>query len=160
MRKRSILLTFLATAALGAGFITPAQAVTSEDAASLNLYSNEACKENWGASKFRMHLWYNSGQGGSFRNIGYSVYDFNALRPGDGHAHALTFCRFGASSPWPGSGQRIKNNAASGENTHSKYSARVYYYSGYKKPYQTMAPYQHIDRFTTVYNENASFAWI
>ncbi|MEV1069977.1 hypothetical protein [Streptomyces sp. NPDC050263] len=38
--------------------------------------------------------------------------------------------------------------------------ARIYYYSGYKKPYQTMGAYQQIDRFTTVYNENASFAWI
>lgn len=160
MRKRHALTAFLTTALLGVGLTTPAHAATSEDAAGLNLYDNAACQGNWAASKFKLHLWYNSGQGGSFRNIGYSVYDFNALRPGDGHAHALKYCLFGASSPWPGSGQNIKNNAASGENTHSKYMARIYYYSGYKKPYQTMGAYQQIDRFTTVYNENASFAWI
>lgn len=160
MRKRNALMTFLVAGVLGVGLSTPAHAITSEDAAGLNLYDNTACREDWGASKFKMHLWYNSGQNGSFRNIGYSVYDFNALRPGDGGAHPLHYCTFGASAPWPGSGQKIKNNAASGENTHSKYMARVYYYSGYKKPYQTMGSYQHIDRFTTVYNENASFAWI
>ncbi|MGJ5898376.1 hypothetical protein ACSCBZ_41505 [Streptomyces niveiscabiei] len=125
-----------------------------------NLHSMEAC-ENPGQSGFKFHLYYNSGPAGSYRNIGYNVYDFNALRPGDGHAHPLRFCIInGASSPWPGSGLNVKNNAASGSNDHYKYTARVYYYSGYKKPYQSMAPYQEISRFTTVYNENASFSWI
>ncbi|WP_432158345.1 MULTISPECIES: hypothetical protein [unclassified Streptomyces] len=51
----------------------------------------------------------------------------------------------------------MKNNAASGENFHYKYTARVYFRSGYKGAQDAMAPYQHIDRFPHVYNNNASF---
>ncbi|WP_240435025.1 hypothetical protein [Streptomyces sp. YIM 130001] len=99
--------------------------------------------------------------GGSYRNIGYSVYDFNAVRPGGSNpgTYSLKFCVFGASNPWPGSAQKIKNNAASGDNDHYKYTARVYYNSGYKGAQNSMAPYQHIARFTKVYNDNASFRW-
>ena len=124
-----------------------------------NLQSMQACSVLPYRSAFKFHIYYNSGENGSWRNIGYSVYDFDALRPGDGHAQPLLFCRLGASAPWPGSGQRIKNNAASAENDHNKYWARVYYHSGYKGAQDVMAPYQHIDRFPHVYNNNASFKW-
>lgn len=122
----------------------------------LTLLSMEAC-ELPGRATFKFSLWYNSGQGGAFRNVHYAVYNFDALRPGDGHDHPLKFCQGGASSPWPGSLQRVKNNAASGENFHYKYKARVYFKSGYKGAQDWMAPYQHIDQFLNVYNENASF---
>ncbi|MFF6995232.1 hypothetical protein ACFY93_09770 [Streptomyces sp. NPDC008313] len=144
--------------ALTVGAASDAQASSGDDA---NLHSMEACqKEPWN-SDFKFHLWYNSGQNGTYRNIGYSVYDFNAIRPGgsDPGTYALRFCILGASSPWPGSGQKIKNNAASGENDHHRYWARVYFHSGYKGAQDVMAPYQHIDRFRNVYNENASFRW-
>lgn len=35
----------------------------------------------------------------------------------------------------------------------------MYYNSGYKGAQDVMAPYQHIDQFGNVYNENASFQW-
>ncbi|WP_051852364.1 hypothetical protein [Streptomyces aureocirculatus] len=125
-----------------------------------NLYSAEACKSP-GVSKFKFHIWYNSGQNGSYRNIGYSIYDFNDAPDGVVGAHsALTFCvKNGASAPWPGSGLKVKNNGAAGENEHHKYKARVYVNSGYKGAQDVMAPYQHIDRFRHVYNNNASFKW-
>lgn len=147
---------FAAVAALAIS-VTPASAKPGDDAE--NLFSMEACGELPGRSQFKLTIWYNSGQNGSYRNIGYSVYDFNAVRPGDGHAYPLKFCMLGASNPWPGSGQKIKNNAASGENFHHKYKARIYFHSGYKGAQDVMAPYQHIDRFRNVYNENASFQW-
>jgi hypothetical protein len=125
-----------------------------------NLFSIEAC-ESPDSSSFNFHIYYNSGLNGAWRNIGYHVYNFDVLRPG-GSSHdtyPLRFCSEGASSPWPGSGQHIKNNAASGENTHYKYKAHVYYNSGYKGVQDVMDPYQHHDRFINVYNENASFQW-
>ncbi|MGW4020308.1 hypothetical protein [Streptomyces sp. NPDC005009] len=117
----------------------------------------EACKPP-SSSKFKFHIYYNSGMNGSYRNIGYAVYNFDDVPDGVvGVTSPLRFCEMGASAPWPGSNQRIKNNAASGENDHYKYYAHVYYYSGYKGNQDVMAPYQHIARFTKVYNENASF---
>ncbi|GAA3182937.1 MULTISPECIES: hypothetical protein [Streptomyces] len=122
-----------------------------------NLYDPAACSST-GSSKFKFHIWYNSGQGGAYRNIRYAVYDFNSVPDGVvGVTTPLRYCILGASSPWPGSNQKIKNNAASGENDHYKYMARVYYNSGYKGAQDAMGPYQHIDRFRNVYNENASF---
>ncbi|MFI6403262.1 hypothetical protein [Streptomyces sp. NPDC050548] len=145
-----------ATAALALS-VALAPAATADDVD--NLQSMQACSVSPSRSTFKFHIYYNSGENGSWRNVGYSVYDFDALRPGDGHAHPLVFCLLGASAPWPGSGQHIKNNAASAENDHYKYWARVYYHSGYKGAQDVMAPYQHIDRFPHVYNNNASFQW-
>ncbi|KAK1185259.1 hypothetical protein B7755_048580 [Streptomyces sp. NBS 14/10] len=125
-----------------------------------NIFSMEICKDPF-ASKFKLHLYYNSGQGGAYRNIGYSVYDFSAVKIGgsDPTVHVMKFCQLGVSNPWPGSGQRLKNNAASGENEHYKYMARVYFNSGYKGAQDVMGPQQHIDQFRHVKNENASFRW-
>lgn len=155
MRKTLGVLAGAAAVFVTATVVAPVAQADDED----NLYSMQACDELPSTSDFKFHIYYNSGQGGAWRNIGYSVYDFNALRPGDGHAHPLRFCNIGASNPWPGSLQNIKNNAASGENDHYKYWARVYFHSGYKGNQDAMAPYQHIDRFRNVYNENASFRW-
>ncbi|MEV5441495.1 hypothetical protein AB0N23_02925 [Streptomyces sp. NPDC052644] len=121
-----------------------------------NLQSMEACSPP-GSSKFKFTLWYNSGQNGAYRNIQYPIYNFDALRLGDNRDHPLKFCGGGASSPWPGSYQRVKNNAAAGENFHYKYIARVYRRSGFGGAQDVMAPYQHIDKFRNVYNDNASF---
>ncbi|MFG3134303.1 hypothetical protein [Streptomyces tendae] len=151
-RKRYVLAPGLLAVATVLG-VAPAAAALDTD----NLYSVEACKDP-GASKFKFHIYYNSGLNGSYRNIGYAVYNFNDVPDGVvGVTSALRFCQIGASAPWPGSNQLIKNNAASGENDHYKYYANVYYYSGYKGAHDIMGPYQHHDRFVNVYNENASF---
>ncbi|MEU7044341.1 hypothetical protein AB0A77_25230 [Streptomyces varsoviensis] len=122
-----------------------------------NLYSPEACK-NPASSSFGFHIYYNSGQQGSYRNIGWPVWNFDDVPDGvAGVTTPLRFCQLGVSRPWPGSNEKIKNNAASGENDHPKYMAHVCYHSGYKGPCDLMGPYQHIDRFPHVYNENASF---
>ncbi|MER5542994.1 hypothetical protein ABT072_11230 [Streptomyces sp. NPDC002589] len=138
------------------GVASPAAAVNDTD----NLYSPEACKRP-GISKFKFHIHFNSGQNGSYRNIGYSIYDFDDAPDGVvGVTTPLRFCEVnGASAPWPGSGLKVKNNAASGENEHYKYWARVYFNSGYKGAQDVMAPYQHVDTFRNVHNNNASFKW-
>ncbi|MFH9425433.1 hypothetical protein [Streptomyces sp. NPDC017529] len=153
-RKRNILAAGSLAAAAVLGAAPAAHAV--DDTA--NLYSAEACKVP-GASGFKFHIFFQSGQNGSYRNIGYAVYNFDDVPDGVAGARTpLTFCeKVGASGAWPGSGLRIKNNAASGENEHYKYMARVYFNSGYKGAQDVMAPYQHIDRFRHVYNQNASF---
>ncbi|MEU2559980.1 hypothetical protein ABZ626_11685 [Streptomyces longispororuber] len=124
-----------------------------------NLYSPEACKHP-SSSKFKLHLRYERGQNGVWRNIGYRVYNFNDVPDGVvGATSALRFCPQGASNPWPGSNKKVKNNAASGENDHYKYKARVYYHTGYRGAQDVMNPYQHIDSFRNVYKNNASFKW-
>ncbi|MET9518249.1 hypothetical protein [Streptomyces sp. NPDC002994] len=146
------------TAMAAALFVTNAGAASAANPGNDadTLQSMEACKEP-GYSKFKFTLWYNSGQNGAYRNMHHAIYNFDALRPGDGADHPLKYCSGGVSSPWPGSLQRVKNNAAAGENFHYKYMARVYYNSGYKGSQDVMGPYQHIDQFRNVYNNNASF---
>lgn len=124
-----------------------------------NLYGPDRCKEP-GASAFKFHIYFNSGMNGAYRNVGYSVYNFDRLVPGgsDPGAYPLKYCIVGAGGS-PGSGQKIKNNAASGENDHYKYKARVHFYSGYTGPKDVMNPGQTIAQFRYVYNENASFSW-
>lgn len=127
-----------------------------------NLMSREACQEYPWDSAYKFHIYYNSVQKGAWRNIGYRVYNFDVLRPGGSNplTYQLKFCSLpSASTPPAGSGTRIKNNAASGENTHPKYTAHVYFSSGYKGVQDVMGPYQYIDRFRNVYNDNASFQW-
>ncbi|MFJ5548680.1 hypothetical protein [Streptomyces sp. NPDC093225] len=146
-----------ALAALGVLFAAPTAQADQFD--SWNLYQMDACYKPW-ESGFKFHLWFNSGQNGTWRNVGYSVYDFDALWPGDGHAHPMRFCSIPLGSTYlAGSGKNVKNNGASGQNDHDSYWANVYYSSGYKGPKDVMAPYQHIDRFVNVYNDNASFKW-
>lgn len=120
------------------------------------LQSMEACYDP-GTSKFKFTLWYGSGQNGAHRNMHHPIYNFDALRLGDNRDHPLKFCRGGGSSPWPGSSQHVKNNAAAGENFHYKFTARVYFRSGFGGAQDVMGPYQHIDQFRNVYNNNASF---
>ncbi|SED22372.1 hypothetical protein SAMN05428945_4236 [Streptomyces sp. 2224.1] len=76
------------------------------------------------------------------------------FRTGSSAPPLLLFCNSGSCS-----GKGIKNNAASGENSHYKYLARVYCNSGYKGAQDVIGPYQYIDRFPHVYNQNASFQW-
>ncbi|MEU6331946.1 MULTISPECIES: hypothetical protein [unclassified Streptomyces] len=148
--RRIAALAGLATALV---LSSPAVAAVAHDDTD-NLYSAEACKRP-SQSKFKFHIYHNTAQGGAWRNIGYSVYNFADVPDGVvGAASPLRFCNSGS-----GSGKGIKNNAASGENSHYKYLARVYYNSGYKGAQDVMGPYQYIDRFPHVYNQNASFQW-
>ncbi|MET9361601.1 hypothetical protein ABZX93_11845 [Streptomyces sp. NPDC006632] len=157
MRRAISALAGLAAALLLAGPAvadTPVPMPPDGDTLNLGESNSVLCGAPYN-SPFAFHIYYNSGEGGSYRNIGYSVYDFDALRPGDGHVHPLLFCGGGAA----GSAQHIKNNAASADNTHNKWTARVYYNSGYKGNQDAIGPQQNDDRFRNVYNENASFQW-
>ncbi|MFE3182760.1 hypothetical protein ACFXKR_18090 [Streptomyces violascens] len=157
MRKRFIGVA-IAALTLGLVAVAPAGAVPGPTPDDLNLYAEDACTDT-SRSDFQFHIYFNSGEGGSYRNIGYAVYDFDSVPSTDGNHYVLPFCKIGASSPWPGSGQHIKNNAASGDNTHPKYTAHVYSRSGYWGNQDVMWPMQHHDQFVNVYNDNASFQW-
>ncbi|MFJ5550848.1 hypothetical protein [Streptomyces sp. NPDC093225] len=111
------------------------------------------------SSTFKFTLYYNSNFANSYRNIGYSVWNFADERIGgapQAGTQPLRYCSFGVSSPWPGSGQNIKNNAASAKNRHSSYVANVYYNSGYKGAVDDVAWGRNLN-YTK--NNNASFAW-
>lgn len=120
-----------------------------------NLRSAEACANVW-ESDFKMTLYYNSYLRGAWRNVGYSVYDFDHLHPGGSNPsyYPLEFCAYGS-----GAGQRVKNNSAGARNKHYKYTARIYYNSGYKGTQDALPPVTTRPKFVNVYNENASFLW-
>lgn len=123
-----------------------------------NQWSPEVCKDP-GSSGFKFALYFNSNFKGSYRNIGYSVWDFADERMGgapQAGLQPLRYCSIGASSPWPGSGQNIKNNAASANNRHSSYVAHVYFNRGYKGAVDWVYGGRNL---TNTYNNNASFAW-
>ncbi|MFK0223902.1 hypothetical protein ACIQWN_37705 [Streptomyces vinaceus] len=121
-----------------------------------NHFNSTICTDP-GYSTFKFTLWYNSDFKGSYRNIGYNVYDFSDEHyGGTSGQQPLNFCQFGVSSPWPGSGQGIKNNAASAANRHATYVADVYYNSGYKGAVDDVAWTRNLN-YTK--NNNASFAW-
>ncbi|WP_234432514.1 hypothetical protein [Streptomyces sp. NRRL S-378] len=121
-----------------------------------NHFNDTVCKDP-GYSSFHFTLWYNSEFKGAYRNIGYNVWDFSderyALTSGK---QPLNFCMFGVSNPWPGSGEGVKNNAASAANRHATYFADVYYNSGYKGAKDEVAL---IRNLYNTKNNNASFAW-
>lgn len=156
LRLRTGAAAGVAAVALLAGSV-PAHANDDER----NLFDPLACADQYRSGEFAFHVFYNTNLGGSYRNIGFSVYDFDHLRVGgdDPSSNPLRFCAFGASSPWPGSSQNIKNNAASARNDHERYSARVYYNSGYRGVYDHLGPEESRPRFTKVYNNDASFQW-
>ncbi len=121
-----------------------------------NHFSEEVCKDP-GYSGFKFTLWFNSDFQGSYRNVGYNVYDFSDERySASVEKQPLNFCYFGVSSPWPGSGQGLKNNAASAANHHATYMADVYYNSGYKGAVDDVSWGRNLN-YTK--NNNASFAW-
>lgn len=154
----------LATAAVLTAFAQPAHATESDaspeggvlrsSADDSNVMSMEACKYPSG-SKFKFSLYFNSNLKGQYRNIGYSAYDFNAIRIGgsDPGAHALKFC----GSMGPGAGLKVKNAAASAQNRHGKYKADVHFNSGYKGARDRMNPGNSMFKLKKTYNQNASF---
>ncbi|WP_158717030.1 hypothetical protein [Streptomyces rimosus] len=142
-------------AAIIGGLGAPA-AYAGENEAS-NLQSMETCSKSPGSSAFKFHLFYNSGHTGAFRNIGYAVYDFGHVYIGAGDpdgGNPLRFCPGGT-----GAGKSVKNNAASASNTHSKYSATVYFNSGYKGASDRLGAGSFMSRLKNTYNNNASFRW-
>ncbi|WP_331740907.1 hypothetical protein [Streptomyces sp. NBC_01006] len=145
-----------AAAAAAATLVMAPSAHAEEPTQYRNHFSEEVCKDP-GYSGFKFTLWFNSDFKGSYRNIGYNVYDFSDEHYGGTPAkQPLSYCWFGASSPWPGSGQGIKNNAASAANRHATYMADVYYNSGYKGAVDDVAWTRNLN-YTK--NNNASFAW-
>ncbi|UUY52300.1 hypothetical protein NRK68_34025 (plasmid) [Streptomyces yangpuensis] len=111
-------------------------------------------------STFKFAIYFNSGQAGSWRMIGYNVYDMEWVRYQPNRSAALKFCGGGVGTPPAGYGQKIKNNAATGDNWHYKYWANVHFNRGYSGPKDSLAPYNDaLYQFAYVYNENASFSW-
>jgi hypothetical protein len=89
-------------------------------------------------------LYYNSGHAGSFTDFALGVKDFSTVR----------FIADGA-----GKGELVKNNAASACNKDDNLTARVYFNSGWKGDYDSIAPGT-CRNLSKTYNENASFQWI
>ncbi|MEF3118894.1 hypothetical protein [Streptomyces chrestomyceticus] len=155
--KRNIRLTICGAvgAAVIGGMGAPAAYAGSNEES--NLLSMETCYKSPGNSTFKFHVFYNSGHTGAFRNIGYSVYDFGHvyIGVGDGPSgNPLRFCPGGT-----GAGKSVKNNAASASNTHSKYSATMYFNSGYKGASDRLGSGSFMSRLKNTYNNNASFRW-
>ncbi|MEU9165686.1 hypothetical protein [Streptomyces sp. NPDC048424] len=133
--------------------------LSEEQQAYANSDPNLACTIPQGSS-FKFAIYYNSGLTGSWRMIGYNVYDFDWVRYQPHHSAPLTFCGSGAGTPPSGFGKNVKNNAATGDNWHYKYWANVHYYSGYGGPKDSLPPLNDtLYQFAYVYNENASFSW-
>ncbi|MER7808772.1 MULTISPECIES: hypothetical protein [Streptomyces] len=131
--------------ALAVGVATPAAADAD--------YDNYWFGCNYDSSNtFKFRLYYNSNLGGDYRNIGYAVYDFDSVANGTSYG-PLTFCGFKSA----GSGQRVKNNAASARNTHSSYFGYLYYNSGYKGASDIV--WGTVNQLDATYNNNASFQW-
>ncbi|MEU9084453.1 hypothetical protein [Streptomyces sp. NPDC048357] len=133
--------------------------LSEEQQAYANSDNSLACKLPQD-STFKFAIYYNSGPSGSWRTIGYNVYDMDSVRYQPWHSRPLTFCGSGAGTPPAGFGQNIKNNAATGDNWHYKYWANVHFYSGYGGPKDSLAPLNDtLYQFVHVYNDNASFSW-
>ncbi|MEV7087823.1 hypothetical protein AB0O07_18325 [Streptomyces sp. NPDC093085] len=143
--KKSVTVA-VAAAAIGIGMATPASASTDSDN-----YWFGCNYDSSNTFKFRIH--YNSDLAGDYRNIGYAVYDFDSVATGTTY-DALRYCGFRSS----GSGQRVKNNAASARNTHSTYTGVIYYNSGYKGAADYV--WGTVNRLEATYNDNASFQWV
>ncbi|MFF9396580.1 hypothetical protein GT028_26580 [Streptomyces sp. SID2999] len=134
------------TAAIGLGVATPASAN--------NDYDNYWFGCNYDSTNtFKFRIFYNSNLAGDYRNIGYAVYDFDSVEDGSGYG-PLTFCGFRSA----GSGKHVKNNAASARNTHSTYTGRLYYNSGYKGASDYIVGT--VNQLDATYNNNASFQWV
>lgn len=151
---KSLFLT--AGAAAAATLIAaPAAHADSGNTAYDHHWSPEACKEP-GYSTYKFALYYNSNFMGSYRNMGWSVWNFGDERYHGTSAQPLKFCLVGASAPAPGSTLGLKNNAASAENRHPTLVADVYYNSGYKGAMDDIGWARNLN-YTK--NNNASFRW-
>ncbi len=143
--KRAVTAAAIA-AAVSAATVTPASAAGDFD--------NYWFGCNYESSNtFKFRIFYNSNLAGDYRNIGYAVYDFDSVANGTS-AGPLTYCTFRSA----GSGQRVKNNAASARNTHATYTGALYYNSGYKGA--TDYIWGTVNQLEATYNENASFNWV
>ncbi|MEU5048236.1 hypothetical protein [Streptomyces sp. NPDC021096] len=154
LKRRAQIIASTAAAVVSVGlFAAPAaHADWQEDE---NFHSTESCKP-LGVSQFKLHMWFNSGQNGAHRAVGYSIYDFGNGHPvGNASGIPMMFCNYGGA----GSGKSVKNAVASAENDHGSYMARIYTRSGWYGDQDPIAPYQHLDRLNKTYNDNASFKW-
>lgn len=89
-------------------------------------------------------LYYNSNYAGSVSDHDEQVSDF------------APYVFKGAGA---GQGQGVKNNAASACNNTGRYTARVYYNSGFKGVYDDIPP-RTCRNLSKTYNDNASFRWL
>lgn len=142
-----LLATVAAVAGLIVGLAVPAQA---------NDYNVNPVRCSTGYT-FKFQLFYNSDFRGSWAKFGYSEENFGAHDGTPGYL-IFTFCEGRGN----GSGQQVKNNAASAHN-HKDYglacTARVYFNSNWKGIYDDIGS-DHYRNLVKTYNENASFKWI
>jgi hypothetical protein len=156
--KKTVPALATAVVALGIGLAAPVQAEDLGDyggnTTTANQLSPNACSASQASSEYKFAIYYNSNFGGSYRNIGYNVWNFADERiegAAQGGLQPLKFCHGGN-----GAGQGIKNNAASAKNKHATYWAVVYYNSGYKGASDAISRDMNLSQTK---NQNASFAW-
>ncbi|MFJ8311018.1 MULTISPECIES: hypothetical protein [unclassified Streptomyces] len=154
-KARPVLATLAAASALtlaaGTAQATPAKAdgnVETRNDANVSAYQ---CSTG---NTFKFRLFYNSGQKNAWIRFGYSEQNFGA---GDGSSGYLIYhyCK----DTGDGSGQKVKNNAASARNYKtSQCWAYTYYNSWYQGPADLIDTNTGRNLYNT-YNENASFQW-
>ncbi|MBD0844592.1 hypothetical protein [Streptomyces sp. TRM68416] len=149
---------------------TLAKALTVASAAGLLMFSGAPAnastpqdEENYwlgcqSYNTFKFRLYYNSNNKGAYRDFGYAVGNFGAVEIYGSGTVAYKFCNTGAA----GSGQGVKNNAASARNLHTSYGACVYYnswFNGAKDSLPPATPLPTSKNLVNTYNDNASFQW-
>ncbi|GAB3503587.1 peptidase inhibitor family I36 protein [Amycolatopsis cihanbeyliensis] len=132
MRKTALLASFAAAALAATAFTGVAAADTTSTARNGKCENLEFC------------LYYNSTLGGS-------VSDFDRK--------VSNFAPYVFKGPGAGRGQSVKNNAASACNRMGRYTARIYYNSGYKGPHDDIPP-KACRNLSVTYNDNASWKWV
>ncbi|MFI7359225.1 hypothetical protein ACIBTP_35505 [Streptomyces avidinii] len=159
MVKKSMTAGAVAAAALAAVLTAPgtAGAAGQDVSEQKNYLSASACSGN----EFKFTFRFNSNQGGAYRKLGYAHGNLAAteIQWGvDPTTQPLRYC----DGTGAGSGQGIKNNAASITNSHTSYGGTVYYNSWWQGAYDSVQPARPTPasrNLSNTYNQNASFKW-
>ncbi|MDH6711074.1 hypothetical protein P3T27_007826 [Kitasatospora sp. MAA19] len=154
--SRSLRTTLAGTAAALAIGVLSAPAAHANGAD--NHQSPDACNAQT-ESRFNFTLWYNSSYSGSHRNFGSGVNNFADEPYGGDDPHTnpepLSFC----PDQGNGSGQGVKNNAASAQNRDTRYNAVIFFRSWCQGARDTLTPMSSWFQLKETYNNNASFDW-
>ncbi|MEU2454950.1 hypothetical protein ABZ605_33285 [Streptomyces sp. NPDC012765] len=157
MVKKSMTAGAVAAAALAAVITAPGTANAVDVSENRNYLSQSACS----GTEFKFTFRFNSNQQGAYRKLGYAHGNLAASQVfafEDPTNYPLRYC----DGTGNGSGQGIKNNAASIHNSHTSYGAVVYYNSwwqGASDGLQPGVPTPVSRNLSNTYNQNASFKW-
>ncbi|MFG2993270.1 hypothetical protein ACGFZK_28910 [Streptomyces sp. NPDC048257] len=157
MVKKSMTAGAVAAAALVAVVTAPGTASAVDVSENKNYLSQSACS----GTEFKFTFRFNSNQGGAYRKLGYAHGNLAASQVfafEDPTNYPLTFC----DGTGKGSGEGIKNNAASITNSHTSFGGVVYYNSWWQGAYDSLQPGvpTPVSRnLSNTYNQNASFKW-